>query len=81
MNIHDVESKLTVDQRAAIAKVAFVVYDALGKCKSEQEVAVFYHCLQHRLQNMAINQAMRVTNSFVEVVSNDEPKEEAVSAE
>lgn len=82
MSIQDLEQHLTVDQRASIAKVAFVVYGALDKCKSEKEVAIYFNCLQHRLQNMAINQAMGITNSFVEVVKDDaEPKEEVVSAE
>lgn len=82
MSIQDLEQHLTVDQRASIAKVAFVVYGALEKCKSEKEVAIYFNCLQHRLQNMAVNQAMSVTNSFVEIVAGgDEPKEETASAE
>lgn len=71
MNSQDLQSKLSVDQRATVAKVAMVSYEAFENCKSEQEIAIFFNYLMNKLQQQALNRLLSVTGSYVEIVKEE----------
>ena len=76
MDYNQLREKLSVSQRASIAKVQMVVFEELEKCKSEQDVAIFFYALQSRLQQQAINRVLGVNNAYVEIVTEEEKAEE-----
>lgn len=72
MNNNDLQEKLTVDQRSTIAKIQVLVFNVLEKCKNDQEVAIFHHYLNHKLQLASTNRVLQLNNQFIETV-HDEP--------
>jgi len=76
MDYNQLREKLSVSQRASIAKIQMVVFEELEKCKSEQDVAIFFYALQSRLQQQAINRVLGVNNAYVEIVTEEEKAEE-----
>ena len=72
MNSQDLQSKLTVNQRATVAKVAMATYDSFENCKSEQEIAIFFNYLMNKLQQQALNRLLSVTGSYVEIVKEED---------
>lgn len=75
MDYNQLRDKLSVSQRATIAKVQMVIFEELDKCKTEQEVAIFFYALQSRLQNQAINRVLGVNDAYVEIVTEEEKDE------
>ena len=75
MDYNQLRDKLSVGQRTAIAKAQMIIFEELDKCKTEQEVAIFFYALQSKLQQQAINRVLGVTDSYVEIV-NEEDKAE-----
>lgn len=72
MDYNQLREKLSVGQRATVAKVQMIVFEELDKCKNEQEVAIFFYALQSRLQQQAINRVLGVNNAYVEIVTEEE---------
>ena len=76
MDYNQLREKLSVGQRATIAKVQMAIFEELDKCKTEQEVAIFFYALQSRLQQQAINRVLGANNAYVEIVTEEEKAEE-----
>ena len=76
MDYNQLREKLSVGQRVSIAKIQMIVFEELSKCKNEQEVAIFFHALQSRIQQQAINQVLGLNDSFVEIVIEEDKAEE-----
>ena len=75
MDYNQLRDKLSVGQRASIAKVQMIIFEEMSKCKTEQEVAIFFHALQAKLQQQAINRVLGVTDSYVEIVHEEDKAE------
>ena len=77
MDSQKLQEQLNVSQRADVAKIQMIVYNALEKCKNDQEVAIFYHYLTNKLQHQATNRVLQLNGQYVEIVTEEE-KENAV---
>lgn len=66
------QEHLTVDERAAVAKVKFITDGILSNQTSEQSITLFFNYLVQTLQHQAGNRLMQLNGQYVEVVK-DEP--------
>ncbi len=78
MNKQDLQKELSIDQRAAIAKIMLIAYNVFDGCKTEREVGLFFTYLNNSLQSQAINRVLQITGGYVEVVEG-EPNADAVA--
>lgn len=78
MNKQDLQKELSVEQRAAVAKIAMIAYNIFDGCKTERDVGLFFTYLNSSLQNQAINRVLQITGGYVEVVEG-EPNADTVA--
>lgn len=75
MDYNQLRDKLSVGQRTTIAKAQMIIFEEMSKCKTEQEIAIFFYALQSKLQQQAINRVLSVNNSYVEIVTEEDKAE------
>ncbi len=75
MNSHDLQSMLSVDQRATVAKITMATYEALSSCKNEHEVGVFFNYLSNKIQHQAASRVMTINHDFLEVEQEEKPED------
>jgi len=78
MDSQKLQEQLGVNHRADVAKIQMVMYNALERCKNDQEVAIFYHYLTNKLQQQATNRVLQLNGQYVEIVTEEEKEEDAV---
>lgn len=78
MNKQDLQKELSVEQRAAVAKIAMIAYNIFDGCKTQRDVGLFFTYLNASLQSQAINRVLQITDGYVEVVEG-EPNADTVA--
>lgn len=68
MNKEQMQSMMTIDQRATCAKIKMLCFDTVEACNTEQEIGIFLNYLQQSLQQIAVNRMMSLNGSFIEQI-------------
>lgn len=72
MNAQDLQAKMSIDQRATVAKVIMLTSVEFERCKNEQEVAILVNYLTNKIQQQAVSKMLSLNGGYVEVILDDD---------